>query len=67
VGVGALHIDEVDRAVADDAVGDMDVAAAGEPNVRHADRLARGVERVNADFAHGAPAVARYTARPEPT
>lgn len=53
VGVGTLDVDEVDRPLADHAVGDVDVAAAREPNVRHPERLARRAERVNPDFVNG--------------
>ncbi len=37
--VGALHVDEVDGPVPDDAVRDVDVAAAREPDLGHAERL----------------------------
>ena len=36
MGVGALDVDEVERAVADDSVRDVDVAAAPEADLRHA-------------------------------
>ncbi len=36
VGVRALRVDEVDRAIADDAIRHVDVAAAGEANLGHA-------------------------------
>jgi len=38
--VCALDVDEVDRTVADDAVGDIDVTAAREPDLRHPRRVA---------------------------
>jgi hypothetical protein len=36
MGVGTLHVDEVDRSIAMDLIGDIQVAAAGELRVRHA-------------------------------
>jgi hypothetical protein len=47
VRVSALHVDEVDVPLADDAVCDVDVAAPREAHLRHARRFPRRCKSVN--------------------
>lgn len=47
VGVRALRVDEIDGPLADDAVGDVDLAAAREPHTVTRDRVTRDGAGVN--------------------